>query len=259
MVSMGKLLLSVVILTKNEEQNIETCLKSVEFADQIVVVDSNSTDETVTIAKKAGAEVFLRDLENHFSQQRNFGMEKAKYEWILYIDADEIVSDELQKEITQMVHINPAFDAFYIKRKDIFWGKEIKYGEVSNVYKKGLIRLVRKSKGYWQGSVHEQLYIPGIVGNLDSFIIHYPHPTIKIFLQEINMYSTIRAKELYANGKSPSIFQILFFPLGKFISNYVFKKGFLDGPEGFIYSFLMSFHSFLVRSKLYQYKKIDGK
>lgn len=107
--------------------------------------------------------------------------------------------------------------------------------------------------------MHEEFVCQGLVGRLESLLNHYPHPTVKDFLKEINYYSTLRAKELLEQRKSANIFSIIFYPLGKFVFTYFLKLGFLDGPAGFGYAFMMSFHSFLVRAKLYQYTKIDKK
>lgn len=256
--------LSVVVLTKNEEKNIERALNSLKFCDEIIVVDDFSTDKTVEIAKNldlksknhnAKLKIYTRELGGNFAAQRNFGLEKSRGDWVLFIDADEVVTDALAREIKNRSK-SKENSSYYIKRRDYFWGREARYGEVLGVRSKGLIRLVSKNSGRWSSPVHEVFIATGDVGRLNAYLEHYPHQTIKEFLQDINFYSTLRAKELKQNGKKVGISEIIFWPLGKFLSNYFLKLGFLDGPVGFVYAFMMSFHSFLVRTKLFQYTKL---
>ena len=147
-------MISVVILTKNEEKHIGDCLDSLSWCDEKIVIDDHSDDKTVEIAKAKGAKVFIRSLHNDFSQQRNFGLEKAQEDWILFIDADERVSSALWYEIMQ--HMSESIDdhaGFYLKRQDTMWGKVLKYGETGNIK---LLRLAKKGTGKWVGNVHEQ-------------------------------------------------------------------------------------------------------
>lgn len=248
--------ISAVILTKNEEKNIQRCLKSVDFCDEVIIVDDFSEDNTLEkIRNKYKTKVFKRKLNEDFAGQRNFGMDKAKGEWILFVDADEEVSDELKKEIVSLFHgsIGRKIDAHYLKRRDFWWGRELKYGEVKKLRNRGIIRLMRRGSGKWIGKVHEEFETDSKIGRLNSFINHYPHPSVKDFLQEVNFYSTLRAKELLNQREPASIGKIILFPFSKFILTYFIKLGVLDGPAGFAYAFFMSFHSFLVRAKLYQY------
>jgi glycosyltransferase involved in cell wall biosynthesis len=247
--------ITAIILTRNEEQNIAGCFDSVTFCDETLVIDDNSTDSTVEKAKQKNARVISRAMNGDFAAQRNYGMEQAKNDWILFVDADERVSPELRKEIESLSDQNSTL-AYFIPRRDFFWGTELKHGEVSKVRNRGLIRLVKKGSGSWSGSVHEEFKTDKPSGKLNSFIDHYPHQTIKEFLHEINMYSTLRAKELQSQGKKSSILSILSYPFFKFLLVYFVYLGFLDGPAGFAYAFVMSFHSFLVRAKLYQYTKL---
>ena len=253
--------LSAVVLTKNEEKNIERCLKSIDFCDEIIVVDDYSTDNTLEkirnpkseIQNKSKIQIFQRKLNNDFASQRNFGLNKASNDWVLFIDADEEISEELKKEIVSLFHGSIVEEnVFYLRRRDFFWGKELKYGEVRQVSQIGLIRLILKNSGKWIGTVHEVFHTANRVGQINGFLNHYPHPTLKEFINDINYYSTIRAEELFAHDVKTNIFQIVLFPFGKFTYNYFLKFGFLDGPAGFTYAFMMSFHSFLVRAKLYQ-------
>jgi len=259
-------MLSAVVLTKNEEKNIERCLKSLDFVDEIVVVDDFSEDKTVDKVKSQNSKVkseiqklkfFKRKLNNDFAEQRNFGMQKASGDWILFLDADEEVSNELKEEIKEALRYatleRKDLVGFYIKRRDYFWGREVRFGEVLKVRRKGILRLVKKGFGRWRGKVHEELKVKNQklkVIRLRNFINHYPHPTIKEFLQAVNFYSSLRADELFNQGKKTNILEIIFYPFFKFILNYFIYLGFLDRSSGFIYAFMMSFHSFLVRGKL---------
>ena len=247
--------ITAVVLTKNEEQNIQRCLKSIDFCDEIIIVDDYSTDKTLEIIGKK-YKVLQRKLNSDFASQRNFGSSKATNNWVLFIDADEEIGSELKKEIILLSqNSNIKENAFYIKRRDFFWGKELKHGELSLIRHIGLIRLIRKDSGKWMGTVHEVFHTAVSVGRLNGFLNHYPHPSLKDFINDINHYSSIRAEELYNRGTKTDILEIISFPFGKFIYNYFLSLGFLDGPAGFTYAFMMSFHSFLVRAKLYQLTK----
>jgi glycosyltransferase involved in cell wall biosynthesis len=242
-------MISAVILTKNEEKNIEECLRGLSWCDEKIVIDDNSTDKTVEIAKKMGAKVYTHAVKNDFSQQRNFGLEKAKEDWVLFVDADERVSSALWYEIVARIN-EPIenFAGFFLKRKDSIWGKELEHGEVGNIQ---LLRLARREAGKWEGRIHETWKVKGKTDTLKNPLFHYPHQTIAEFLQEINQYTDVRAYELYENKVTVNWFYILLYPKAKFIVNYFFKAGFLDGIPGLVLALMMSFHSFLVRGKLW--------
>lgn len=240
--------ISAVILTKNEEKNIEACLKTLQWCDEVIIIDDASTDKTISIAKKLGAIVFMHRLQADFSQQRNFGLEKAKHDWVLFIDADERVSSVLVNEIQAVIR-EDNFSGFYIKRLDTMWGKSLWYGEVGNMQ---LLRLGKKNNGKWHGKVHEIWHISGNVSKLTNPLMHYPHPNLTKFLQEINFYTTLRAEELYKQKVTVPFWHIVAYPKMKFLQNYVFKQGFRDGMPGLVFALCMSLHSFLVRGKLWQ-------
>ncbi len=223
-------MLSAVVLAKDNETIPEKCRKSLAFCDEVKIIH------------KAG----------NFAEKRNFGMAEVRGEWILFIDSDEEVSEELVTEIKRIVADEKTSKiAYYIKRRDFWWGRELKWGEVLQARRKGFIRLIKKDSGRWIGAVHESFKSIGSVGQLNSFINHHPHPTISEFIADINFYSTLRADELFKQGKKTNVFKLIFFPTAKFLYTCIILLGFLDGAAGFVYSFLMSFHSFLVRSKLY--------
>jgi|SRR3989344_3216845 len=246
---------SAVILTKNEEDNIVDCLDSVLWCDEIIIVDDMSKDRTIEIVKNLKnkkIKIFNRSIDNDFSAQRNYALEKANGEWVLFVDADERISEGLRFEIEQIIAPQNLFDlkikGFKIRRTDFLWGKQLTHGEAGNIK---FVRLAKKNAGSWMGKVHEEWKINGKVADLKNLLYHYPHQSISLFLKEINYYTDIRAKELYDKKKNPPPFFAIIFPLGKFIFSFIFKRGFMDGIEGFIFAVLMSFHSFLVRGKLW--------
>ena len=241
--------ISAIILTKNEETKIEKAISSLLFCDEVIIIDDESTDKTVENATKAGAKVLTHSKKNNFAEQRNWAMEKTKNEWILFIDADEEVSEDLKFQIINL-KLEEGTTAYAIPRRDFFWGHEMQYGETKQARSKGIIRLIKKGGGVWTGAVHETFISSGAVGKLDELLNHYSHDSLTSFIQDINIYSSLRAKELAKMGKKVIIPELIFFPFGKFIYTYFILGGFLDGPAGFVYSFVMSFHSFLVRAKL---------
>jgi len=256
---MGKKIdLTVVVLTKNSQATIKKCLDSLDFCRQIIVIDDGSTDRTLEIVEAYRLKVYRRELD-FFSNQRDFGMEKAKTDWVLFVDSDEVVSDQLRQSITMVIGREDEKQAYYIKRRDFWWGRELKHGEVNRLRNKGIIRLVKKKAGHWSGEVHEVFKTDFPVGKLAGFLDHYPHQDLAAFIRQINFYSTLRARELEKISRKTNILTIVCFPFFKFIYTYFLKLGFLDGAAGFAYSFMMSFHSFLVRVKLYQYTRLDGK
>jgi len=244
-------MISAVVLTHNSEKTLKRTLTSVKFCDEILIVDDGSNDNTLGIAKKYTDHIIHRTLSDNFAKQRNFAMAEAKNEWVLFVDADEEVSHELSDEIKKNINKND-FVSYYIKRRDHFWGRELHHGEVEEAYKDGFIRLMKKNTGKWVGEVHEEFVTDKPTGQLSFYLDHFPHPTLSEFIAEINRYSTLRSKELLKESYNPSIIEIMFVPIGKFMYTYFLKLGFLDGPPGFVYSFFMSFHSFLTRAKAYQ-------
>jgi len=248
-------LLSIIVLTKNEEQNIENCLKTLLWCDEIIIIDDFSSDltlERIRAVNSPKIKVFRHKSDGDFSSQRNYALTKAKKEWVLFVDADERVPEPLRNEIVSVVGDSKGVFGYSLKRIDNIWGKELKHGETESV---GFVRLARKDSGKWVGAVHEEWQIKGRIGKLNNSLYHYPHQTIASFLEEINFYTSIRADELYKEGKKANLLSILLYTKGKFIMNFLIKRGFLDGIPGLISALLMSFHSFLVRGKLWMLSK----
>lgn len=263
-------MISAVVIVKNEEKNIHECLKSLAWCDEIVIIDDHSADKTLEIIKhqtsslKQKIKIFQRYLNGNFAAQRNFGLQKASGDWVLFVDADERVSPALKDEILKLqtspvspVEISTGRtkvkqSGFFLKRTDYFGGRQLKYGETSSVR---LLRLARKGSGKWERKVHETWQVKGSVGEMINPLEHYPHRTMTDFLEEVNHYSTLHAEALKNEGKRSSLIKIVFFPFLKFKMNYLFRLGFLDGMPGFTVAFMMSLHSFLAWSKLYLLQK----
>ena len=246
--------ISILLLTKNEEKNLSkywTWLDKAKRVNEIIVVDDNSDDKTIEIlknleSKKIKVKIFERGLNNNFSDQRNFGITKTTNNWVLWLDADEKPSTNL---IRFLNHIdNLQYKNYAFKRNDVFIGHELKHGENANQY---FTRFFNKKYGRFTGTVHEVWQSPKEIELKKIHIHHYPHQSLKGFIKKLNFYSDLRAQELFDQNQKSNLFQIIFYPLAKFIQNYFFKLGFLDATPGIIMALGMSFHSFLVRSKLW--------
>lgn len=208
------------IILNDHGRNIEKTLASLKWCDEIIV--------------------WTKPVNGDWAKTRNEAMATAKNDWVLFIDSDETLSTPLRQGFAGQA------DGYFIKRRDVFWDHEMKFGEAGTTK---LLRLGKKSVGIWKRKVHEFWDIQN-AGTLDNVLLHYPHPTIKDFIDQINFYTEIDAKELLKEGKKFSYFRLIANPLGKFLLNYVCKLGFLDGPAGFVYAFMMSFHSLVVRVKM---------
>jgi len=246
---------SVIILTKNEEKKIIDCLKGLKDFNEIIAIDDNSTDSTIEKIKSFDKTIKVIDksLDGSFSEQRNFGLSKSKNEWVFFVDADEVVSKKLAEEIEKKIS-EKNIDGYLIRREDIFLGKKMKGGDVGNVW---LTRLGKKSKGKWKGDVHEEWKIDGNISRLVNPIRHNSHKNLKAFIEKINFYSTLRARELKSKGITCSFLDIILYPKLKFINLYFIKMGFRDGLHGLVHAIFMSMYSFLVRGKLYQMNRND--
>lgn len=244
---MALAMISAVILTRNSAATLEAAASSVDWCDEIVLIDDESIDDTAIIAKKHQARLFTHPLHGNFAAQRNFGLTQAKGDWVLFIDADEVVSPALVDEIKRAVKDNVR-DGYYFKRLDTLWGHRLRHGETSQVR---LIRLARKGAGKWVRPVHEVWQIHGYTAVLKHPLLHYPHPDVTQFLRDINEYSTANASYLYEQGVHAYWWHIVAYPVAKFFMNYLWRLGFLDGTPGMILALMMSFHSFLTRAKLW--------
>lgn len=223
---------TIAILTKNEECNIVDVIEnSKKLTNNILIIDSGSTDKTVELAEKHGAKVVYRAWDNDFSAQRNFALEHIKTDWVLYLDADERMNDELIKAIKKALADNKQAMYRFIRRNSAF-GKDFKYGVLGP---DSVVRMFPKDKAKWQDKVHERPvgYLP--IVTLDGYLKHYTYKDFDQYIAKMNQYSTIGAKNNFEKGKKASVVKdFIFRPLFAFIKMYVLKRGFLEGWLGFV-------------------------
>ncbi|MFH2035860.1 MAG: glycosyltransferase family 2 protein [Candidatus Zixiibacteriota bacterium] len=238
--------LSVIVIAKNEEKNITRCLKSVSFADQLVVVDTGSTDDTMVIAMECGAEVHCLEWTG-FGPAKTFALSKATCSWVLSIDADEVVSEELAKEINNLP-LEPGVNGYYLSRKTNFLGRWIKH---SGWYPNYVPRLFRRDRGkFTEAVVHESIEIDGETRKLNGDFLHYSYPDITSYTAKMEQYSSLGAQRLHERGHKFSPLNVIFNPLGRFFKHYIIKVGFLDGFEGLLIAILSSYSVMLKYLKL---------
>lgn len=245
--------LSILIITKNEEEHIKPLLSSISFADEIVVVDSYSTDKTVAIAEELGAKVLFREFDYH-AAQKNWGLQQLHHNWVLVIDADERVSDDLKEEITTILK-QPIIKekAFWIKRENFLMGERVKYSGWQN---DKVIRLFnRKFCKYNDKLVHEEIETNEKVGVLKHKLMHYTYKNFKTYFGKLQKYSTQKALIKSEKHQKINLYHLIIKPGTKFFKRFVLQKGFLDGKIGVIISSMAAFHDFLVYLKVWRIKK----
>jgi glycosyltransferase involved in cell wall biosynthesis len=235
-------MLSVAIITKNEEANIGRTLASVQFADEIIVLDSASTDRTAEIARACHAKVYDEPWKG-FAGSKNSAIAKCTGAWILSLDADEELSPELQRQIKTLLQSNPTSDAFYLKRRNLFLGRWIKHG---GFYPDAKLRLFRRTAANFASRalfedrpVHETIAFDGEAATLDFDLIHHAYPTLETYIEHMDRYSTLGCELLVKAGKTSRswpafVSRVYLVPQLMFVWNYVFRLGFLDGREGLL-------------------------
>jgi glycosyltransferase involved in cell wall biosynthesis len=244
----NKIPLSVAIITKNEAENLHDCLKSVAFAEQIVVVDSGSTDGTVAIASDFGCEVFAEPWRG-FGPQKQLAIDRCKKPWILVLDADERIPKDTASAISNIV-LDPASTAsgFSFPRKNFFQGRWIRH---AGWWPDRVVRLFRKDKGRMtQAKVHESVEVDGHLEPLVYPIEHYTESSLSQILVKIDQYSTFGAEEAFSEGKTASIWSAAFRAKLAFLHNYILRLGFLDGSQGFTLAVTDSVNKFFKYAKL---------
>jgi glycosyltransferase involved in cell wall biosynthesis len=240
--------ISAVLIARNEEHNIEEALRSlVGVADEIVVVDSHSTDRTVRIARKYTDRVIERTWTN-YADQKNFADEQARHLWILSLDSDERLSPRLRREILALKAGIPDCAGFSMPRRVFYLGRWIRH---SGWYPDRRIRLFRRDAARWEGSfVHESLVLDGEVRPLAGDIHHFTYRNISDHVARINAFSELGAQKLYAAGKKARWTQLVFLPPARFVRSYVVRLGFLDGFAGLVIAVLNAKAIFLRYAKL---------
>ncbi|MGB9715355.1 MAG: glycosyltransferase family 2 protein [Thermodesulfovibrionales bacterium] len=241
---------SIVIVTKDEELNIQDTLDSVKYFSEIIVVDSFSSDHTVDICKKYTDKVFQEEWEGYANQKQK-GIDRASLPWVLIIDADERLTPELCKEISSAIE-NKKYDGFYIPRKNFFLGKWIRHGGWWPDY---TLRLFRKDMAFMQKrEVHEKVIVRGTTGYLKNPMEHYTSRSISEFISKLENYSTLSAKEMSQRNFKPGILSLTIRPFYTFFNMFFIKRGFLDGRYGLILSLLYSYYTFSKYSKIWESK-----
>ena len=230
---MDKILLSVIIITKNEQDNIENCLESVKWADEIIVVDSGSTDSTEEICRRYTDNFYVKDWPG-FGIQKQRALDLATHEWVLSIDADERVTPELKNEIISVLSSNSNVNGYLIPRLSNYLGKDIRH---AGWYPDYTLRLVREGKSHFtKDIVHEKMVVDGNINKLNNHFLHYPYKDIAHHMQKLNSYSSLSAEKMHASGKCISWPMIFFKAFFGFVRAYILRKGFLDGWQGFVVS-----------------------
>lgn len=246
--------ISAIILTKNEEEYLPNCLKSLKWADEILVVDSGSKDKTLEIAEKFGAKIITNEWKG-FPEQRNIGAKHASGDWLLYVDADERVSKKLAKEIQELLTAgNQRFTSYKIPHKNIILEKWLKFGGWYPEYQHRLINKSAFKK--WTGELHEHPIVEGAVGELKSDLIHLTHRGVEWMLKKTIRYTKIEAQlRLQANHPKVKTVHLFTASFREFWYRAVIKSGWRDGIEGFIEIIYQSFNHFLIMFWLWELQK----
>ncbi|MFH0787220.1 MAG: glycosyltransferase family 2 protein [Pseudomonadota bacterium] len=240
-------MLSVTIITLNEEKNLRACLESVAFADEIIVVDSGSEDQTLSIAREFTDKIYQEPWQG-FARQKNLAQDKARGPWILNVDADERVTPGLKEEILSLFRNGSPYTGFKIPRKNFFCGQWIRHG---GWYPNYQLRLYQKEAGsFTQREVHEQVVVKGRVGILKTPLEHFTYDSLSDYLNRMDRYSDLSAGQYLLEGKKVSWLEILFRTKYTFLKMWLLQGGILDGANGFVLAVLYSYYTFIKYAKL---------
>lgn len=225
------------IITYNEEQNIEDLIQNLNFVDELIVVDSFSTDKTLEILSKYSQIKIIQNKFENYTKQRNFTLTFAANPWILFLDADERITPELKDEVLQVVRNPKAKDAYYVYRKFMFNNGPLRF---SGWQTDKNFRLFRKEKAHYKEDllVHETLVVEGTIGILKNKLIHYSYISYDDYKAKMISYGKLKAKELFNRGKKPNLYHYYIKPVYKFLYAYIIRLGILDGTKGIIICYL---------------------
>jgi len=238
--------ITATIISYNEERNIARAMESLRCCDEIVVVDSGSSDRTAEIAEKLGARV-IEYPWGGYARQKNYAAECASNDWILSVDADEALSEALEGEIWQVKKKGPAFDAYTMPRLAQYLGRWILH---SGWYPDRKVRLYNRKNARWVGDyVHESLVVKGRTGHLESDLLHFTCSSLSEHLKTLDRYTTLAAEQLIAQKRPIGITQLLLDPIWTFWSTYVLRLGFLDGMEGLAIAWMAAIYNFVKYAK----------
>lgn len=238
--------ITATIITLNEERNIARAIESLRCSDEILIVDSGSTDRTVELAQNLGARVIEANWRG-YSGQKNWAAEQAANDWILSLDADEALSEALEAEIWSLKKSGPRFDAYTMPRLARYLGKWILH---SGWYPDRKVRLYDRRKARWVGEfVHESVQPSGRVGHLESNILHFTCDSLSEHLKTLDRYTTLAAQEIASRRLPVPLHRLIFDPPWTFLKSYFLQRGFLDGLEGLTIAYMAAFYTFLKYSK----------
>jgi glycosyltransferase involved in cell wall biosynthesis len=241
--------LTVTVITLNESANLEAALESVKWADEILVVDSHSTDDTVAIARRFTDRVIARDWPGYIAQ-KNFAASEARHDWILSLDADERVTPELAAEIRALLAGDPACAGYRVPRLSWYLGRWIRGTDWYPDYQ---LRLYDRRLARWTGRyVHESVAADGAVGRLKADLLHYTYRDVSHHLQTIDRYTSLWARQAYEDGRRARLRHLLLSPPAAFLRNYIARGGFRIGSAGLIVSLLNSYYVLLKHVKLWE-------
>lgn len=238
--------ITATIITLNEERNIARAVESLRCCDEILIVDSGSTDRTIELAQNLGVRVIEAGWLG-YAAQKNWAAEQAANDWILSLDADEALSEALEAEIWTLKKSGPRSDAYTMPRLARYLGKWILH---SGWYPDRKIRLYHRAKARWVGEfVHESVQVDGRVGHLESNLLHFTCDSLSEHLKTLDRYTTLAAQEIAARRIKVPLSRLIIAPAWTFLRSYLFQRGFLDGFEGLTIAYMAAFYTFLKYSK----------
>jgi len=249
---MKKAKISAVLITRNEERNIKRCLESLKWVDEIIIVDGESRDSTIEIAKGYGAKIISHRFEGDFGMERNIGNDNATGDWILALDADEVIPEKTRDNIIGILKNESPFDAYNVPRRQYFLGKPLMHGgryhSIINFFKRGKVR--------FDGKVHHLVVVDGKIGQFEHPIEHYPFNSISEFIQKHDRYTGYEALEMFEKFKDSELknvkYNLTIKPVKLFFKTYFKKKGHKDGILGLIFCILFSWSYFLRWAKYWE-------
>ena len=240
---------SVVVVTRNEEERIRACLEAVAWADELIVVDAESEDKTASIARELTDHVIVRPWPG-YAAQKNHGLDLARGAWILSIDTDEIVSPALRAEVERVVAADGPADGYAVPRRNIFWGRWVRHG---GLYPDWQVRLFRRGRGrFSEQAVHESVQVDGDVRRLGGHLEHRSYRDVSDFLARADRYSTLAAEDVIARGGRVHAWDFVVRPLGRFVGMYALERGFLDGWRGFLLAALYAYYVLIRCAKVWE-------
>ena len=241
--------LSVAVITLNEAHHLRRCLESTAWADELVVVDAESHDKTVQVAREFTDRVMVRAWAG-FAAQKNFALDQCAGEWILSLDADEEAAPELRAEIMTTIAGVQPHDGYAVRRQNVFLDRWIRHG---GLYPDWQVRLFRRGRGRFEDrAVHESVTVTGALGRLSGHLVHRSYEGVSDFVERANRYSSLAAEQMIREGRRVRAGELVGKPLGRFLSMYLLRRGFLDGRRGLLLASLYAYYVFMRSAKVWE-------